>query len=110
MRNCISIINPSLFEGWSSTVEEAKSLGKNTILSDLNVHREQNPSGAIYFDPHNPEDLAEILKEKWLNCKSEPDYELEKIAEQKMQERIIQFGEAYQKIALEALGNKDQIK
>ena len=28
MRHCVSIINPSLFEGWSTTVEEAKSLGK----------------------------------------------------------------------------------
>lgn len=30
-----AVINPSLFEGWSSTVEECKSVGKNMILSDL---------------------------------------------------------------------------
>lgn len=26
-----AVINPSLFEGWSSTVEECKSVGKNMI-------------------------------------------------------------------------------
>jgi len=57
----IAIINPSLFEGWSTTVEEAKSLGKTLILSDLNVHREQNPQRAVYFNPDSPERLASIL-------------------------------------------------
>jgi len=103
MRNCISIINPSLFEGWSSTVEEAKSLGKNIILSNLKVHKEQNPPCASYFSPHNACELAEILKEKWLNCKSEPDFELEKNAQENMKKRIIEFGKNYQKIVLEAL-------
>ena len=59
----IAIINPSLFEGWSTTVEEAKSLGKTLILSDLNVHREQNPQRAVYFNPDSPERLASILLE-----------------------------------------------
>jgi len=27
MRQSIAVINPSLFEGWSTSVEEAKSLG-----------------------------------------------------------------------------------
>ena len=45
MRYSISLINPSFFEGWSTTVEEAKSMGKRIILSDIEVHREQNPSG-----------------------------------------------------------------
>ncbi len=44
-----AVINPSLFEGWSSTVEECKSVGKNMILSDLNVHKEQYPT-QTFFD------------------------------------------------------------
>lgn len=103
MRNCISIVNPSLFEGWSSTVEEAKSLGKNIILSNLKVHKEQNPPEGIYFNPHNPNELAEILKEKWLNGSSNPDYELERQAKEQLEDRIIEFGTTYQKIILEAL-------
>lgn len=34
MRYSISLINPSFFEGWSTTVEEAKSMGKQIILSE----------------------------------------------------------------------------
>lgn len=61
-----AVINPSLFEGWSSTVEECKSVGKNMILSDINVHKEQYPN-ATFFDRNNIESLKKSLKE----CKSE---------------------------------------
>jgi glycosyltransferase involved in cell wall biosynthesis len=36
-----AVINPSLFEGWSTGVEEAKALGKPLLVSDIPVHREQ---------------------------------------------------------------------
>lgn len=103
MRNCISIINPSLFEGWSTTVEEAKSLGKNIILSDLNVHREQNPPNALYFSALDHVGLAEILKDKWENGSCGPDYELEKTARSSMQARMKEFGETYKSILYEAI-------
>ena len=41
MRAAVAVINPSVMEGWSTTVEEAKSLGLPLILSDIPVHREQ---------------------------------------------------------------------
>ena len=56
-----AVINPSLFEGWSSTVEECKSLEKNMILSDLDVHKEQYPS-AIFFKRDDLDDLIKVLK------------------------------------------------
>ena len=56
-----AVINPSLFEGWSSTVEECKSVGKNMILSDLDVHKEQYPS-AVFFERNSIESLKEVLK------------------------------------------------
>lgn len=55
-----AVINPSLFEGWSSTVEECKSVGKNMILSDLNVHIEQYPT-ATFFERNNLESLKSTL-------------------------------------------------
>ncbi|MEA3273354.1 MAG: glycosyl transferase, partial [Patescibacteria group bacterium] len=100
MRHCVSVINPSLFEGWSSTVEEAKSIGKNLILSDLAVHREQNPPNSIYFNPHNPRDLANKLWKKWLKSKGGPDFELEKNARENLQFRTRKFGGKYQEIIL----------
>ena len=48
MKFSIAVINPSLFEGWSSTVEECKSVGKNMILSDISVHKEQYPSATFF--------------------------------------------------------------
>jgi len=56
-----AVINPSLFEGWSSTVEECKSVNKNMILSDLDVHLEQYPT-ATFFKRNNLESLKNILR------------------------------------------------
>jgi len=55
-----AVINPSLFEGWSSTVEECKSVNKDMILSDLNVHKEQYPQ-ATFFDRYSIDALKEVL-------------------------------------------------
>lgn len=61
MQSCDALINPSLFEGWSTTVEEAKSLGVKMILSDLPVHREQAAELADFFDPYAPNTLSQLL-------------------------------------------------
>lgn len=62
MRTCSALINPSLCEGWSTTVEEAKSLGVPMLLSDLPVHREQVGRNARFFDPHAVEQLADLME------------------------------------------------
>lgn len=105
IRNCVSLINPSLFEGWNTMVEEAKSIGKNIILSNLAVHREQNPLECVYFDPYNPEELAEILREKWQNSEGGPDYELEEQARIHLKGRVENFAKTYEEIVLESLRN-----
>lgn len=56
-----ALFNPSLFEGWSTTVEEAKALGARMVLSNLPVHREQADGNAIFFDPRSVEAMAEAL-------------------------------------------------
>lgn len=61
MRACSALLNPSLFEGWSTTVEEARSMGIPMVLSDLDVHREQMGDGARYFDRHSAQSLADTL-------------------------------------------------
>ena len=61
MLSSSALVNPSTFEGWSTTVEEAKSLGVKMLLSDLNVHKEQAAQYADFFDPNSPEKLAELL-------------------------------------------------
>jgi glycosyltransferase involved in cell wall biosynthesis len=61
MRVCTGLINPSRSEGWSTTVEEAKSFGVPMILSDLDVHREQTSGMANYFGTDDPATLADHL-------------------------------------------------
>ena len=76
-----AVINPSLFEGWSSTVEECKSVKKKMILSDLDVHKEQYPN-AVFFERENSEDLSEKL-EKYdeISVDSTPFFDVEKATE-----------------------------
>lgn len=61
MQASTALLNPSLFEGWSTTVEEARAAGVPMILSDLAVHREQAADQAIYFDRYSAEALAQTL-------------------------------------------------
>ncbi len=49
MRLSCAMINPSLHEGWSTTVEEAKALGVPMVLSDIAIHREQAGSHQAWF-------------------------------------------------------------
>lgn len=100
MKNALAVINPSLFEGWSTTVEEAKLFGKTVVLSDLAVHREQSPANGIYFDPADPADLASQLKRVWSagmqELRSISDAELHETANR----RYADFARQYQQIVL----------
>jgi glycosyltransferase involved in cell wall biosynthesis len=65
IRAAAVVIQPSLFEGWSTIVEEARSLGKMIVVSDIPVHREQAPPGGHFFDPTDPASLADTLEQVW---------------------------------------------
>jgi glycosyltransferase involved in cell wall biosynthesis len=65
MRCSLAMIQPSLFEGWSTAVEDARALGKKIAVSSIPVHLEQNPPGAKFFDKDSPIELADILKAWW---------------------------------------------
>lgn len=61
MAHSVGVINPSRFEGWSSTVEEAKTLHKSLLLSDIAVHREQAPKRGHFFGVDDPKALANLI-------------------------------------------------
>lgn len=65
MVGSVAVLNPSIFEGWSTTVEEARALQVPMVLSDLAVHKEQAAGLAFYFNRFSAESLAEILLEVW---------------------------------------------
>ena len=72
MRSSVAMLNPSLFEGWSTTVEEGKSLAVRMLLSDLAVHREQVDGRGEFFDPHDPLAIAACLERVWLESREPP--------------------------------------
>jgi len=63
MKMSIAVIQPSLFEGWSTVIEDAKSLGVPIIASSIEVHKEQLSSYVdfLIFDPGDAEALASCI-------------------------------------------------
>ncbi len=78
MRHSQAILQPSLFEGWSTVIEDAKSLQVPVVASNLNVNIEQLGDTGVFFEPHNPDQLVSILKDypaRNLNDKFYEEYE-----------------------------------
>jgi glycosyltransferase involved in cell wall biosynthesis len=63
MKHSQAVIQPSLFEGWSTVIEDAISLQVPVIASSLPVNIEQLGSAGNYFEPHDDKRLSEILKD-----------------------------------------------
>jgi glycosyltransferase involved in cell wall biosynthesis len=61
MQAAAYIIQPSLFEGWSTVVEDARMLGKRVVLSDIDVHKEQAFEKCDFFSATDPRQLASLL-------------------------------------------------
>lgn len=104
MRACVAVLNPSLFEGWSTTVEEAKSLGKRLLLSDIPVHVEQRPERALYFEALSAEQLADRLSIAFAEHSPEAERRCMERAAAQLPERLRAFGRAYEDVALETMG------
>ncbi len=77
MKYSQAVIQPSLFEGWSTVIEDARSLQAPVIAVSLPVNIEQLGKKHEYFDPHDDSKLAEILAnypERNLDDKFYEDY------------------------------------
>ena len=64
IKNAKAVIQPSLFEGWGTVVEDAKVLDKTVILSDIPIHREQMNKKCKLFNPYDAEQLAELIMQE----------------------------------------------
>lgn len=55
MQAAAAVIQPSLFEGWSTVVEDAKSMSVPLVVSALDVHKEQlaDYAAKIFFAPED---------------------------------------------------------
>ena len=95
MRHAVAVLNPSRFEGWSSSVEEAKSAGKPVLLSNIDVHVEQNPAHGAYFDPDDAEGLAQLMAKAWDAGDGTPDVAEVAAAQGELRARTINYGKSY---------------
>jgi glycosyltransferase involved in cell wall biosynthesis len=102
MRKSIAVLQPSLFEGWSTVVEEARLLGKTILLSDFAVHLEQNPPNSYFFERGNAEELAWLMAKVSSLAGSTPDLEKEKIARLDNLTRLKTFGSNFLQIVRKA--------
>lgn len=89
MRRAAAIIQHSYFEGWSMLVEDCRALGKQIILSDIPIHREQSPPDATFFNPNDIQQLSTILADRWPQLRPGPDRLKENSAQHFLAERHI---------------------
>lgn len=73
LRCAALILQPSRFEGWNTTLEDAKALGRPVLCSDLEVHREQCPDALGFFPPGDAPALAALLARTWPALAAGPD-------------------------------------
>ncbi|MDX2142287.1 MAG: glycosyltransferase [Rhodospirillaceae bacterium] len=100
-RFAAGIVQPSLFEGWSTVIEDAKALGRPTIASDLPVHLEQARAEKrfTFFKRGDAADLAEHIERLWRTTRPGPDPEAEAAARQRRNARDIECARQFLEIA-----------
>lgn len=95
MRQSLSVLQPSNFEGHPLSLAESKSMGKRIILSDLAVHKEVAPDWALFFNRESPEELAQCMLQTYRDANPGPDAALEALMRQRNPKRISDFGNAF---------------
>ena len=95
MRRAAAVIQPSLFEGWSLLVEDARMLGKRIYLSDIAVHREQDPPDSVFFNADSVRMLADLIARDWAALSPGPDHVRENQARAVQLVRALHFARSF---------------
>ena len=83
-------------------VEDTRAIGRPIILSDIPVHREQDPENAYYFNPESVENMIDCLTRVWPNLGAGPDTISELKAASIMEKKIIYSARKFCEIILKA--------
>jgi len=102
LRGAAAVVQPSLFEGWSTVVEDVRAVGRPIFLSDIAVHREQAPDRCTFFPPQSDEALAGALAAQWEGLSPGPDAAAEAAARALVASRILASARKFCEIAREA--------
>lgn len=95
MRRSLAVVQPSLFEGWSTVIEDARALGKTIIMSDLPVNIEQSPLDGFYYERKNSEALSIVINNIYADLKPGPDYQREEKAKKDGESLIREYGDKF---------------
>lgn len=106
-RHSTLVLQPSLFEGWSTVIEDAKALGRPVIASDIPVHREQLEDeldiNVRFFPCSDESELARQLSLAWRELPPGPDRASEARAERRSAERRLQAARTFMAIVEQAV-------
>ncbi len=102
MREAAIVIQPSRYEGWNTSVEDAKALGRALVCSNIGVHVEQTTGvRAALFEVDDPQGLAEALIDVWAWAPARSDA-AEAASLERARERVVHYGNGLLDIADEA--------
>jgi glycosyltransferase involved in cell wall biosynthesis len=93
IRRSLFVIQPSLFEGLSMIVQECQTLGKQIILSDLDVHLEH--AYGICFERANSHDLCQKILSLLPLVHPGPDLEQEATVKSSTAVKVKDFAEKF---------------
>lgn len=62
-RDSLALLQPSLSEGFGLTGLEALACGGRVVASDIPIFKEIYQQAALYFNPHEPEQLVASIKQ-----------------------------------------------
>lgn len=80
LQTATAVLQPSRFEGWNTTLQDAKAIGCPIFASDLAVHREQCPQALGFFPTDDPAALADLIAERWPALPARPNADQEREA------------------------------
>jgi glycosyltransferase involved in cell wall biosynthesis len=96
IRHAVAVLQPSWFEGWSTVVEDAKTLGKPIAVSNLPVHLEQLGSDHPYYlDLDDEVQWASAINLIWSKYKSGLNLSNEEQALSKLKKAQYECGLAF---------------
>ena len=74
-------------------------MAKPIIISDIPVHREQNPRKGFFFDRHSPESLSSQIENCWEGLSPGPNLREEEEARLEYLKEVQAFGFSFLKLA-----------
>ena len=104
LRSAAVVIQPSRWEGWSTTIQDAKALGRPHLCSDLPVLREQAKGALGFFGCDDPAALAGLLRDCWDGLTPGPDLARERAALEVESEVRDRYGDVILAACREAAG------